>query len=101
MSPSCSCEPSSHGKVVLARAADGTLTVEHADPAMWFAQHTLDALLANPDAAPGELGWVFDGQYVTLTADNGRWVWKLTGRTRRYDYPHGHPLILAEAVWPD
>lgn len=73
------------------------LCVAHAPTVMWFAQHVLDGSRADPD-----VGLSFDGTYVTLHASNGRWVWKLTGRswTRRAGPGVDH-LVMVEGAWPD
>jgi hypothetical protein len=87
------------GEVRLLRTDDGVITVEHADPVVWFATHTLEDIKERPDPDPG---WAFDGEYVTLDVANGRWVWKLTGRIWSHHYgPGTTDLVMAEAVWPD
>jgi hypothetical protein len=88
---------SDSGRIELRREPDGVY-VDRADPVMWFAKHSLDMIKAEPF----DDGWTFDGTHVTLDAANGRWVWKLTGRSRCHDYGIGlAPLVLVEAVWPD
>jgi hypothetical protein len=83
--------------IELRREPDGVY-VDRADPVMWFAKHTLDMIKAEPF----DDGWTFDGTHLTLNAANGRWVWKLTGRSKRHDYGPGlAPLLLVEAAWPD
>ena len=84
------------GEVRFRRNGD-QLCVDHATPVMWFARHALEQGRANPD-----VGLSFDGTHVTLHAANGRWVWKLTGRTwcRPYVSDSG-PLVMVEGVWPD
>ena len=64
------------GEVRFRREGD-RLCVAHATPVMWFARHALERSRANPD-----IGLSFDGTHVTLHAPNGRWIWKLTGRSR-------------------
>lgn len=87
------------GEIRLLRTNDGEVTVQHADPVMWFAQHTLNDIKERPD--PGG-GWAFDGEIVTLDVSNGRWIWKLTGRIWTHPYgPGTTPLVMAEGVWPD
>ncbi|AAN07962.1 hypothetical protein PBI_MOZY_44 [Mycobacterium phage Mozy] len=87
------------GEIRFHRAIGGRLTVEHADPVVWFSKHALDALLERPDPMGG---WMFDGSLVTLDVANGRWVWKLTGRSWCHEYGPGTvPLVMLEAVWPD
>jgi hypothetical protein len=64
---------------------------------MWFARHVLEHTRENPD-----VGLSFDGTPVTLHASNGRWIWKLTGRSRCHsDGPGAEPLVMLEGVWPD
>jgi hypothetical protein len=85
------------GRIELRREPDGVY-VDRADPVMWFAKHSLDMIKAEPF----DDGWTFDGTHVTLDVANGRWVWKLTGRSKHYEYGPGlTPLLLVEAVWPD
>jgi hypothetical protein len=85
------------GVIELRREPDGVY-VDRADPVMWFAKHSLDMIKAEPF----DDGWTFDGTHLTLNAANGRWVWKLTGRSKRQEYGSGlAPLVLVEAVWPD
>lgn len=85
------------GRIELRREPDGAY-VDHADPVIWFAKHTLDMIRAEPF----DNGWTFDGTHVTLDAANGRWVWKLTGRSRSDDHGPGlAPLVMLEGVWPD
>jgi hypothetical protein len=73
------------------------LCVDHATPVMWFARHALDHGRHTPD-----VGLSFDGIYVTLHASNGRWIWKLTGRTRCHRRgPGAEPLVMVEGIWPD
>jgi hypothetical protein len=85
------------GRIELRREPDGVY-VDHADPVVWFAKHTLDMIRDEPF----DNGWTFDGTHVTLDAANGRWVWKLTGRSRSHDYGPGlAPLVTLEGVWPD
>jgi hypothetical protein len=86
------------GEIRFLFADDSALTVEHADAVMWFAEHELDDLRERPD--PG--GWTFDGSLVTLDVANGRWIWKMTGRTWRHEYgPGTMPLVMLEGIWPD
>lgn len=64
---------------------------------MWFARHVLERSRADPD-----VGLSFDGTHVTLRASNGRWIWKLTGRSwRRASVPDAEPLVMVEGIWPD
>jgi hypothetical protein len=79
------------------RREGGLLCVEHATPVMWFARHALELSRKNPD-----VGLSFDGTHVTLHAFNGRWIWKLTGRSCFHSYgPDVHPYVMVEGVWPD
>lgn len=77
---------------------DGNLLcVEHAPPVMWFASHVLAGTRPDPD-----IGLSFDGEIVTLRAANGRWMWKLTGRTRCLKYgPSAIDVVMVEGIWPD
>lgn len=87
------------GEVRLIRYDDGRLGVEHATSTVWFAQHALDMIKAEPDPEPG---WAFDGSLVTLDVSNGRWIWKLTGRSWCHEYgPGTTPLVMLEGRWPD
>jgi hypothetical protein len=73
------------------------LCVDHAPPVMWFARHALEHSRESPD-----IGLSFDGTHVTLHAPNGRWVWKLTGRSwYRSHGPGTEPLVMVEGIWPD
>lgn len=73
------------------------LCVEHAPPVMWFASHVLAGARTNPD-----VGLSFDGEMVTLRADNGRWMWRLTGRTKTLPcVPTAIPVVMVEGIWPD
>ena len=73
------------------------LCVEHAPPVMWFARHVLAGTRSNPD-----IGLSFDGEIVTLQAANGRWMWKLTGRTKCLKYtPSAIDVLMVEGIWPD
>jgi hypothetical protein len=84
------------GEVRFRRDGD-RLCVEHASPVMWFAHHVLEHSGANP-----EVGLSFDGTHVTLHAPNGRWIWKLTGRSwRRSGGSDAEPLVMVEGIWPD
>jgi hypothetical protein len=39
---------------------------------------------------------------VTLHASNGRWIWKLTGRSRCHSRgPGAESLVMVEGIWPD
>jgi hypothetical protein len=88
--------PQPSGKVRFRRDGD-RLYVDHATPVMWFARHALDRSRENPD-----VGLSFDGVCVTLHASNGRWIWKLTGRSRCHSYaPGAEPLVMVEGIWPD
>ena len=88
--------PQPSGEVRFRRDGD-RLSVDHATPVMWFAQHVLEHSRADPD-----VGLSFDGTHVTLHAFNGRWIWKLTGRIwRRSSGPGTEPLVMLEGVWPD
>ena len=61
------------------------------------ARHALERSRANPD-----IGLSFDGTHVTLHAANGRWIWKLTGRSRCHRYgPDAELLVMVEGIWPD
>lgn len=92
--------PEPSGEVVLRRGDNGGVIVDHATPTMWFAQHALDAIQTGEPAYGS--GWGFDGSLVTLDVDNGRWIWKLTGRSWCHDYGTGAiPLVMLEGVWPD
>lgn len=87
------------GEIRLLRTDEGVVTAERADATVWFAQHTLIDLKEHPD--PGG-GWTFDGSLVTLDVANGRWIWKLTGRSWCHEYGPGTiPLVMVEGVWPD
>jgi hypothetical protein len=91
-------EPPPHpcGEVRFRRDGD-RLCVEHATRVMWFARHVLEHTRANPD-----VGLSFDGTHVTLHASNGRWIWKLTGRSWcRSPGPDAEPLVMLEGIWPD
>jgi len=89
---------------VLRRECDGVY-VDHADPVVWFAQHALRMIRETEPVfgrGVGPVGWEFDGTHVILDATNGRWVWKLTGRSHSHHYGHGStPLVMLEGVWPD
>jgi len=88
--------PQSSGEVRFHRQGD-QLCVEHATPVMWFARHVLERTQPDPD-----IGLSFDGTHVTLHAPNGRWIWRLTGRTRcRSCGPSAEPIVMVEGVWPD
>ncbi len=79
------------------RREGNRLCVDHATPVMWFARHALERTRANPD-----IGLSFDGTHVTLHAPNGRWIWKLTGRSRCHRYsPDAELLVMVEGIWPD
>jgi hypothetical protein len=79
------------------RREGNQLCVDHATPVMWFARHALEHSRANPD-----IGLSFDGTHVTLHAPNGRWIWKLTGRSRCHRYgPDADLLVMVEGIWPD
>lgn len=89
------------GEIRLLRTDDGLITVEHADPVVWFAKHTLDDLRKRPEP-DGDFGWTFDGQHVTINVANGRWIWKLTGRVWTHHYgPDTTDLVMLEGRWPD
>ena len=89
-------EPQLPGQVRFRREGD-QLRVDHATPVMWFARHALEHSRANPD-----VGLSFDGVHVTLHASNGRWIWKLTGRSRSYSRGSGaEPLVMVEGIFPD
>lgn len=91
--------PSAQGEIRVRHNSDGVVTVEHSDPVIWFAKHTLDDMLERPDPSGG---WAFDGHLVTLDVANGRWIWKLTGRSWCHDYGGDSvPLVMVEGVWPD
>lgn len=65
------------------------LFVDSATPIYWF------------DAAQLQSNFFgFDGTHVTLSAANGTWVWKLTGKTEQRAIRNG-VQVLHEAVWPD
>jgi hypothetical protein len=84
------------GDVRFRREGD-QLCVDHATPVMWFALHALQQGRKAPD-----VGLSFDGTHVTLHASNGRWIWKLTGRSRRHDRgPDAESLVMVEGIWPD
>ncbi|HZQ30936.1 MAG TPA: hypothetical protein VFB19_04305 [Mycobacterium sp.] len=88
--------PAPSGEVRFHRQGD-QLRVEHATPVMWFARHVLEQSSKDPD-----VGLSFDGTRVILHAANGRWVWKLTGRTWCYDCgPDVEPVVMCEGIWPD
>ncbi len=88
--------PNLSGEVRFRRDGD-RLCVAHATPVMWFARHTLECCRADPD-----VGLSFDGKLVTVHAANGRWVWRLTGRSRCYRHgPNVEPLVMVEGIWPD
>ncbi len=88
--------PSVTGEVRFRREGDG-LYVEHASPVMWFPRHVLESLGPEP-----EIGLSFDGHLVTLRAPNGRWVWRLTGRSVLTDsVAEGEQWEMLEGVWPD
>jgi hypothetical protein len=73
------------------------LFVDSATPIMWFARHVLDLCRAAPD-----VGLSFDGTHVTLHASNGRWMWKLTGRSCWHSVgPNSEPFVMVEGCWPD
>lgn len=73
------------------------MCVEHAPPVMWFARHVLTRSRTDSD-----IGLSFDGTNVTLRAANGRWIWRLTGRSRCHRYgPGAEPVIMVEGIWPD
>jgi hypothetical protein len=73
---------------------------------MWFAHHVLEhSRVRYPAASCGpdpDVGLSFDGTHVTLHASNGRWIWKLTGRSRCHSRgPDAEPLVMVEGIWPD
>jgi hypothetical protein len=73
------------------------LCADHASPVMWFARHVLERSRANPD-----VGLSFNGTHVTLHASNGRWIWKLTGRSWFRSFgPDAEPVVVLEGIWPD
>jgi hypothetical protein len=80
------------------RREGNRLFVDYATPVMWFARHALESSRESPD-----VGLSFDGTHVTLHADNGRWIWKLTGRSR-WDCrgPGAEPFVMLEGIciWP-
>ena len=88
--------PQLSGEVRFSR--DGhRLCVEHASPVMWFARHVLERSRADPD-----VGLSFDGTHVMLHASNGRWIWKLTGRSMYCKvWADAEPFVMLEGVWPD
>jgi hypothetical protein len=47
-----------------------------------------------------DVGLSFDGTHVTLRAANGRWIWKLTGRSLRFGADPSS-VVMLEGVWPD
>jgi hypothetical protein len=84
------------GEVRFRRDGD-RLYVAYATPVMWFARHVLEHTRPNTD-----VGLSFDGTHVTLQAPNGRWVWKLTGRSRCSNFgPDTESVVMLEGVWPD
>ena len=88
--------PELSGEVRFRREGDD-LCVDYATPVMWFARHALDL-----NREPPDVGLSFDGTNVTLRASNGRWIWKLTGRTRCYSRgPDAGLLVMVEGIWPD
>jgi hypothetical protein len=88
--------PQLAGEVRFRREGD-QLCVDHAPPVMWFARHALEHSRKAPD-----VGLSFDGTHVTLHASNGRWIWKLTGRSRCHNRgPDAESLIMVEGIWPD
>ena len=88
--------PQPSGEVRFSRDGD-RLCVDHAPAVMWFAQHVLECSRADPD-----VGLSFDGTRVTLHASNGRWIWKLTGRSWcRSSGLGAEPLVMLEGIWPD
>ena len=88
--------PELSGEVRFRREGDH-LCVDYATSVMWFARHVLDH-----NREPPDVGLSFDGTHVTLRASNGRWIWKLTGRTRCYSRgPDVEPLVMVEGIWPD
>ena len=88
--------PQLAGEVRFRREGD-QLCVDHAPPVMWFARHALEHSRKAPD-----VGLSFDGPHVTLHASNGRWIWKLTGRSRCHDRgPDAESLVMVEGIWPD
>jgi hypothetical protein len=73
------------------------LCVDYAPQVMWFARHVLEHSRTNPD-----VGLSFNGTHVVLRAANGRWIWKLTGRSWcRIAGPNAEPLVMLEGIWPD
>jgi hypothetical protein len=73
------------------------LFVDHATPIMWFARHVLELCRTTPD-----VGLSFDGTHVILHASNGRWLWKLTGRSCWHAVgPGAEPFVMVEGCWPD
>jgi hypothetical protein len=88
--------PQLFGEVRFRRDGD-RLWVDHASPVMWFARHVLERSRADPD-----VGLSFDGSHVTLHASNGRWIWKLTGRSWCRSFgPDGQLVVVLEGIWPD
>ena len=88
--------PRSFPEVRFRREGD-QLCVDRAPPVMWFARHALEHSRRAPD-----VGLSFDGTHVTLHAPNGRWIWRLTGRTWcRDNGPGAEVLVMVEGVWPD
>ena len=88
------------------RREGNRLCVDHAPRVMWFAHHVLEHIRVRcPGASCGpdpDVGLSFDGTYVTLHASNGRWIWKLTGRSRCHSRgPDAEPLVMVEGIWPD
>lgn len=76
---------------------DGGFTCDLATPSCWFPEHELN------DYATGWHQFLSrDGDTIKLTADNGTWIWRLTGRKYIHDYGRGTaPLVLCEGRWPD
>jgi hypothetical protein len=96
MTAQADAAPESFGEVRFRRVGE-QLCVDRAPPIMWFARHALEHSRKSPD-----IGLSFDGTHVTLHAPNGRWIWKLTGRSwSRRNGPGMEPLVMVEGIWPD
>lgn len=91
-----SASPRVCGELRFRREGD-RLCVDRVTPVMWFPRHALECARGEPD-----VGLSFDGTHVTLHAPNGRWVWRLTGRsTHQSANPNAEPYDMLEGVWPD
>jgi hypothetical protein len=87
--------PTDEGYRLVATDDGAEFRCDLATPVAWFPSHQLDA-----EYRPSWLS--FDGENVRLTADNGTWVWRLTGDRYVHHYgPGTTPLVLLQGKWLD